>query len=557
MEKIVIKTIADDDWIKSIDKKRPIELQEKTLIQNALKKHQGESDAVTKLLEMMRIGTKGSGNKGHKGRPGQVDGSAPGKQETEIPQPHKYPEVLKVTMGSRLRQVAVEKALGEFRISPSAITKNITITDDLKAYDPSGTHYYTDNYGIIQSKDDMLFHAYGFYDDKKDIIMISEQMAMDLQDGEEWAKISLAHEVGHGIIANLHGGVRWDIETGFHKAWAKLEILADKLAASIDYPTANDDKRSMLNKACVKTFGINRYGFTNIDEFMASIFGTLSFGSAQQQAIMFSFLESIGLDPDFILGTFENPFATNDLPTYRNRTKKKKLNLFFEIIDDKFVVAVHDEASFSEIDVMIELKRNISRDTAEWFWNPRGHYFFSNTGRKLVAKDIFDIAGESREFVRILSRSIKLDGEWIEQFRSVLKSEYLRQYMLARGGYSQMTSADWGRIGYALRRQYAYLDSLFMRSSEYSESRLRDILELYTDSGHAMFERATAATWGKSLPAYPGDGTTNCLGHCHCSWDFKVEDRKIVAYWKLDPTITDHCEVCLHRSAEWNPLVLS
>lgn len=203
-------------------------------------------------------------------------------------------------------------------------------------------------------------------------------------------------------------------------------------------------------------------------------------------------------------------------------------------------------------------RRAEGEEIIEWYWNPRGHYFISSTGIRLEAKNLYIIAGESREFARMLTQGLLLEGEWIEQFRYILKSEYIRQYMLARGGYSQMTSADWGRIGYSLRKQYAYLDNLFMRSSEYSEERLRGILELYTDSGHSMFEKGMAASWGASLPAYPGDGSTACLGHCRCFWEFEQDEEEgLVAYWRLDESVIEHCEDCEDRSEEWNPLVLS
>lgn len=203
------------------------------------------------------------------------------------------------------------------------------------------------------------------------------------------------------------------------------------------------------------------------------------------------------------------------------------------------------------------VRRQSASDT--WYWNPKGRYYFNQAGEKLRAINLYQIAGDSRLFTRELTRTVDLTGEWIEPFRNIVKHEYIRQYMVARGGYEQMTAADWGRIGGTLRKQYAYLDDLFMRGEEYSTERLFSIMDLFTDSGHQMYEKAMAASYAVDLPAYPGDGDTQCLGHCRCYWDFvELEDGGLEAYWKLEGEEPDgsNCDDCLARSEEWNPLVL-
>lgn len=58
------------------------------------------------------------------------------------------------------------------------------------------------------------------------------------------------------------------------------------------------------------------------------------------------------------------------------------------------------------------------------------------------------------------------------------------------------------------------------------------------------------------LPAMPGDGTSQCLGNCRCSWEITVVDEEEGDYdckWIYGDT-DDHCQTCRAREQEWNPL---
>jgi len=58
------------------------------------------------------------------------------------------------------------------------------------------------------------------------------------------------------------------------------------------------------------------------------------------------------------------------------------------------------------------------------------------------------------------------------------------------------------------------------------------------------------------LPAYPGDGTSQCLKNCKCRWRIEVigdiEDGNADAYWELG--VAEHCQTCVERHRAWNPL---
>lgn len=62
-------------------------------------------------------------------------------------------------------------------------------------------------------------------------------------------------------------------------------------------------------------------------------------------------------------------------------------------------------------------------------------------------------------------------------------------------------------------------------------------------------------TWGLPLPAMPGDMTSQCGQNDKCTWEIVTLSEKrgdFDAYWVLHPA--EHCQSCLVRSEEWNPL---
>ncbi len=110
----------------------------------------------------------------------------------------------------------------------------------------------------------------------------------------------------------------------------------------------------------------------------------------------------------------------------------------------------------------------------------------------------------------------------------------------------------------ALAEQYAYLKGFRQTVAEFSgdeapwgawEARAA----MYGDAIGASFWRSYAGGW--PLPAYPRDGTTQCLTHCRCEWRIDVLDQEAGdadAYWELSPV--EHCQTCIERAAQWAPL---
>jgi len=104
-----------------------------------------------------------------------------------------------------------------------------------------------------------------------------------------------------------------------------------------------------------------------------------------------------------------------------------------------------------------------------------------DTGRFLPRATVQEFAAEairaSDNVVSSLSQMVA-DGlldvsGWESMMRQELKTAYIQEYILGRGGLAQMTQADWGSIGGMLSEQYKYLDKFAL---EVADGQLSEIL---------------------------------------------------------------------------------
>jgi hypothetical protein len=152
---------------------------------------------------------------------------------------------------------------------------------------------------------------------------------------------------------------------------------------------------------------------------------------------------------------------------------------------------------------------------------------------------------------------------WERQFGDEVKREYIRQYLLGRGGLGMMEDADWEEIGTRVEEQLSFLEGMaaVVALGELTDGQIRARMAMYINSARAAFERGvTVVVGGRKLvlPAYPGDGSTRCRTNCRCHWEIEEvvgPDGTIVGwscYWRLGTA--EHCDDCVARAADWAPL---
>lgn len=77
--------------------------------------------------------------------------------------------------------------------------------------------------------------------------------------------------------------------------------------------------------------------------------------------------------------------------------------------------------------------------------------------------------------------------------------------------------------------------------------------QMYAESIKAPWWAGTTRDY--PLPAMPGDGTSQCLTRCKCSW--RIDELEGAGNadvtWVYGAT-EGHCQTCIERAAQWNPI---
>lgn len=149
-------------------------------------------------------------------------------------------------------------------------------------------------------------------------------------------------------------------------------------------------------------------------------------------------------------------------------------------------------------------------------------------------------------------------ADTINGLKGELKTSVMQEYMLGRGGRSQMSQRDWGAVGGLLSKQYALMPEFqrALEAGELSEAQIRQRMHQYFESAPEAYERGNAAAHSIfSLPAYPRDGSTECMNGCKCHW--RIVDGELSGdadcYWEISP-LAENCPTCLKRATLWYPI---
>ncbi len=107
--------------------------------------------------------------------------------------------------------------------------------------------------------------------------------------------------------------------------------------------------------------------------------------------------------------------------------------------------------------------------TPQYLWNEAAHtYIDRKTGRfvsrQAVRDQLDNVIDASSQVMRAISQQLR-DGdislaEWQTQMMQQIKTTHLASGAMQRGGWQQMTQADFGRVGQIVRREYGFLRTL-------------------------------------------------------------------------------------------------
>jgi hypothetical protein len=144
--------------------------------------------------------------------------------------------------------------------------------------------------------------------------------------------------------------------------------------------------------------------------------------------------------------------------------------------------------------------------TPDYGWNPllrggTGGYIDLATGRavkfSLVRDELERIIDDSKLSMRDVTQRL-IDGgislaDWQLEMTTYIKDANIAASVSARGGWAQMTQADWGRAGQAIRKQYDYLGNYANQIYDGKQPLNGNALvrsQMYADASRGTFEQS-------------------------------------------------------------------
>lgn len=137
----------------------------------------------------------------------------------------------------------------------------------------------------------------------------------------------------------------------------------------------------------------------------------------------------------------------------------------------------------------------------EYRWNPaarhghgayidaRGRFVSNAVIRDQLDKVLDGITAETRQLgERLLDGTVTVD-EWYRQMTGYIKSTHLIGAAMERGGWANMTYADFGRVGRIVRDERAYLDNFKaqLEAGLFMDGRALVRMQLYIQAGRGTF----------------------------------------------------------------------
>jgi hypothetical protein len=118
--------------------------------------------------------------------------------------------------------------------------------------------------------------------------------------------------------------------------------------------------------------------------------------------------------------------------------------------------------------------------------------------------------------------------EWYDTMRAHMKRTHVIAGSIAKGGWKQMTQADWGRLGAMTKREYAYLNRFArqLASGQIAlEGKVVQRAGMYANAGHKTYQenlRIRAAEYSyreeRRLIGARGESCDDCIVEAAKGW---------------------------------------
>ena len=199
----------------------------------------------------------------------------------------------------------------------------------------------------------------------------------------------------------------------------------------------------------------------------------------------------------------------------------------------------------------------------DWTWDQDSKQYENTDTGEIIADDALLMIRDEliyiwHDRIRELAQQL-VDGEvtiqsWLLRMQEEIISVYADEYMLSKGGYNALFEPDITILAEILLEQYTYLQDFAadIQQGTLSQAQIGNRSELYIESATQAHERGKARRHGIDLPAYPADGSQDCMTRCKCHWNINETEERVNAYWTLDPS-AEHCDTCVANSQDWAP----
>lgn len=162
-------------------------------------------------------------------------------------------------------------------------------------------------------------------------------------------------------------------------------------------------------------------------------------------------------------------------------------------------------------------------------WSPKAGQYVRPNGKFVARSDVrraIDTALEAEKRKALLLSQELRNGtisltRWRAEMREMIKSVHLYDAALAKGGFAQMSPADYGRVGQIVRGEYGWLER-FARDLASGKQRLDGTFAQralqYAEAGRDTYhqtERAVMKAAGFTREwniLHPADHCAGCLG---------------------------------------------